>query len=88
MYDRCISTEPYATTPLITSDLFRGSTNSSLRLPPNIPVTSNGLLENGDTGTGVKQANSIIGVNDYGGSHTGSFRSHNFNTASDKGEYF
>ena len=63
--------------------MFRGSANNSLRLPPNIPLTSSGILENGE-----RIGNNEHLISDYGGNHTGTFRSQNLNIYSDKGVHF
>lgn len=77
---RCLSPEPYATTPLI-GDMFRGP--GGTRLPPNIPVSpgqSLGTAKQPSDDSCTKTASS-----DHSGSHA-SHRSHNFNNQSDKGE--
>ncbi|XP_042213023.1 protein sax-3-like isoform X2 [Homarus americanus] len=76
---RCMSPEPYATTPLI-RDIFRGPGGN--RLPPNIPVSpGQSPLPNKPSSDDscTKTASS-----DHSGSHA-SHRSHNFNTQPEKG---
>lgn len=76
---KCLSPEPYATTPLI-GDMFRGPGGN--RLPPNIPVSpGQSQMPNKTT---VDDCATKTASSDRSGSHS-SHRSHNFNTLPEKG---
>lgn len=76
---RCMSPEPYATTPLI-RDIFRGP--GSTRLPPNIPVSPGQSPLPGKPPSEDSCAKTMS--SDHSGGQ-GSTRSHNFNTQPEKG---